>query len=129
MGVLPAVDTNIIFAKLESFTDCLKKDGKDKRLSALRNDLQYAHQLSTWFPKVIKRRELTGYSGVIKSWTKDPMSIIMDSNDFGLSCYTASCTFVVALCRTLMARIADRSSERDSFASVGPMAFIKDRKC
>jgi hypothetical protein len=56
------------------------------------------------------------------------MEIDLDMRRFGLlGDFVAACIFIVALCHTMLARIAERSAAGPrSFVHLGPMAFVKD---
>lgn len=54
------------------------------------------------------------------------MSINLDVPQFGiLGDFTISCAFIVALCRSLIERVAERSLQGRSFLHYGPMVFIQ----
>ncbi len=56
------------------------------------------------------------------------MEIDLDMSRFGLlGDFVAACIFIVSLCHTMLARIAERSAAGPrSFALLGPMAFVND---
>ena len=53
------------------------------------------------------------------------MSLDLDAVRFGvLGEFIVACAFIVALCRVMLTRIAERSPRNRSFLHYGPMEFI-----
>jgi hypothetical protein len=97
-------------------------------LSGVRNDLQYRQHHGVWFPARLKQSEKQSLSRLIADWQHDPMDIDLDMRRLGLlGDFVAASIFIVALCHTMLARIAERSpAGPKSFVRVGPMAFVHD---
>ena len=76
----------------------------------------------------LKQREKQSLSRLIADWRRDPMSIDLDMTRLGLlGDFVAACIFIVALCHTMLARIAERSTAgTKSFVCLGPMLFLND---
>lgn len=55
IGPLVPSDAQAVFSKLESFSRLIHRHGSYNWLSALRNDLQYRHLYSVWFPSSMAR--------------------------------------------------------------------------
>lgn len=76
----------------------------------------------------LKQHERQSLSRLISEWQRDPMEIDLDMRRLGLlGDFVAACIFIVALCNTMLARIAERSTAGPrSFVHLGPMAFVND---
>jgi hypothetical protein len=56
------------------------------------------------------------------------MAIKLDGFRTELEGFVSSCVFLVALCRTLIERIENRSSaEKKYFITLGPTVFLKEK--
>lgn len=130
LGALTRADAQAAFAQLEEFRDMIQRGIGHSWLSVMRNDMQYRHQFKVWFPAQIKARDRQILSRLSSAWCSDPMRIDLSVRRVGfLGEFVACCVFVVSLCHTVLARIADRSSVgARSFVQLGPMAFLNDTR-
>jgi hypothetical protein len=96
------------------------------RLSATRNRLQYRHEFDVWFPATLHKRDREALGRLVSQWVRDPMSINLQVPRLGeLGEFVIGCTFVLALCRTVLKRIEERATVgARSFVHFGPLAII-----
>jgi hypothetical protein len=127
-GTLAAADAQAAFAQLDTLSDIIRRRVGFSWLSVVRNDVQYRHQFGVWFPNQLKAGDRRVLSRLATEWQRDPMQIDLDVRRVGLlGEFVSCCIFIVALCHTMLCRIADRSSAGGkSFVRIGPMAFIND---
>jgi hypothetical protein len=124
-GPLVQVDAQSVFAQLESFRRLVRRHGSSW-LSTLRNDCQYRHHYGVWFPSSIRKRERDMMGRLVSQWKADPMNVNLESGRFGIiGEFIVACTFIIAICRSLVWRIVERSTKGRSFFHYGPMAFIQ----
>lgn len=127
-GALVAADAQAVFAQLDALVEILRRRTGYSWLSGIRNDLQYRQSHGVWFPARLRQQERQSLSRLISDWQRDPMEIDLDMRRFGLlGDFVAACIFIVALCHTMLVRIAERSAAGPkSFVQLGPMAFVND---
>lgn len=127
-GPLPRSDAQSVFAQIDQMLQILARKGGYSWLSGVRNDLQYRLQHQAWFPERQKQQFRKDLARAAALWTRDPMSIDMSNQRWGLhGDFVLSCAFIIALCREVFGQISARSSEgRRSFARTGPVAFLND---
>jgi hypothetical protein len=127
-GSLSQIESQAVFSQLDSFIDIIRRKTGYGWLSFLRNDVQYRQQYGVWFPGNINVGDRRILSRLATEWQRDPMLIDLGVRRVGLlGEFVSSCVFVVALCHTMLTRLADRSSAgQRSFVVVGPMAFLND---
>jgi hypothetical protein len=123
---LVRADAQAVFAKLDTFKEILGRKTGFNWLSEIRNDLQYKHRLGVWYPSRINARDRQMLSGAVGNWARDPMQIdLQPGRSDTLGDFVACCIFVVALCHTLLRRVAERSSAGTrSFVLLGPLMFL-----
>jgi len=131
-GSLSSTEAQAVFSKINSLRQCIRSRGAPLHswLSVVRNEVQYRHAHDVWFPCAIGRRERQQLGRLVNQWTRDPMDIDVGLVTAGsLGEFALACAFIVALCRTLLTRIAERSpTEGRSFAKLGPLAHIENAK-
>jgi hypothetical protein len=129
-GPLAAADAKAVFLKLGACRNTLRSNGcrAHNWLSDVRNNLQYRHGYGVWLPLQITKRVKESLSRSADQWNKDPMDIdIPTTQRADLPEFVAACIFIVALCRVMLVRIADRSSAGGRcFLRLGPMALFRD---
>jgi hypothetical protein len=78
-------------------------------------------------PVESRNRTGNGLDDCLGQWNRDPMDIDVGTSQGGkLDRFVIDCAFLVALCRSLLIRIVERSTVGGrSFAKVGPLALIK----
>ena len=124
-GPLVPNDAQAVFAQLDAFGRLIARHGSYRWLSTLRNDLQYRHRHDVWFPSSIGKRDRGTLRRLASQWRADPMSLDLDAARFGvLGEFIIACAFIVALCRVMLTRVAERSPTKRSFLHHGPMEFI-----
>lgn len=126
LGPLPAVEAQSASGQLDDMRTILAKSAASSWLSSFRNELQYRQGHGVWYPARINARDRQTISGWIANWNRDPMAIDLRSSRLGqLGGFVLGCTFVIALCHTMLERVAERSSAGNrSFVRLGPMAFL-----
>jgi hypothetical protein len=126
-GPLTQVEAQSVFSKLYILQQIIKSNNAPQNswLSIMRNDIQYRHGHGVWLPKKLKRQDRDLLSRLLKQWQRDPMDIDLGTSQGGLlGKYVVTCAFIVALCRSLLERIAERSRHATrSFAKVGPLTL------
>jgi len=131
-GPLDRTDADAVFGKLRSFDDILSTRGATAHgaLSELRNNVQYRHSLGAWFPVAVSKAQRAKLSRIASQWQRDPMNVELPAADTNiLEQFAAACAFVVAVCRSLLFRIVQRSSVRDRcFICFGPVAFLRNAR-
>lgn len=127
-GSMLRYDAQTVFSKLDQFMNALNRKANHGWLSFVRNDLQYRHRYNVWFPAQLRQKQRHVLRGLIDQWRRDPMEIDLPGRrDDDLKDFAVCCVFVVALCHTMLQRIADRSTVGPrSFVRVGPLAFLND---
>ncbi len=120
LGHLTPDDGKAVFLKLEAFRDITKRSAGASWLSAVRNEIQYRHDRGVWTPATVNRSGRATLARLSRQWARDPMKIDLELPPGGdLGRFVAACAFLVALCRSVLGRIADRSSAGNrSFARV-----------
>ncbi|MBA2525305.1 MAG: hypothetical protein H0V18_05900 [Pyrinomonadaceae bacterium] len=130
LGSLIPAEAQQVFAKFRSLEMILNTSpqGVGGSLSSIRNELQYKHSFGVWFPVQLKKRERETLGRLAAQWQGDPMDIepYRPGRDMFLN-FVSACAFIVGLCRVIVARIAERSSEGDKcFICFGPLSFLRD---
>lgn len=110
VGHLAPTDARAVFAKLLSYRDILRRGAGASWLSSVRNEIQYRQGHGTWVPSSINRHVRGTLGRLAEQWTRDPMDIDVEAMPSGdLGAYIAGCAFTIALCKTVLSRIAARS--------------------
>jgi hypothetical protein len=115
-----------VFSKLEAFRRILRRGAGASWLSSIRNDIQYKHGLGVWRPLQLNRTERSLILRLSQQWTRDPMKIEVDSPPTGdLPAFVLACAFTTSMCRVLLERIKEKSSNPTrSFAKI-PLQIYK----
>ena len=126
-GLVPE-DAQAVFGQLNSLVEIMRRRTGFSWLSGVRNDLQYRQSNGVWFPASLRQNERQSLSRLIADWQRDPMDIDLDMRRLGLlGDFVTACVFIVALCHTMLSRIAERSTVGPrSFVFLGPMTFVND---
>ena len=129
VGHLVPTEAQQVFVQLQALQQTLNmvSPGMHGALSTVRNDLQYKHQFGAWFPVQIKKRERELLGRLVAQWQRDPMSIDVGPHDGDvIRNFVVACDSLVGLCRVLIFRIAERSTEgARSFVCFGPVSFLR----
>ncbi len=113
--------------KLDDIKNALCSEGLNggQWLSRIRNEVNYRHEHSVWFPY---RKQPSYYRDLhsAEHWTKDPMQIGLHIPlDRRLERFHATCCAIVALCRVLVKDMALRCAGGRSFHSYGAMSLLR----
>lgn len=116
------------FLKLSRLRSVTNYKGKPSNwLSEMRNDLQYRHEHSAWFPSRMRKKSRERLAIIAAECKRNPLDISLDRNN-DLERYVSAAAFMVSLCRDMMLMVSDRSSARKkSFADIGPIHFLLHR--
>jgi hypothetical protein len=129
IGDLIPTEAQRVFVQFQSFEQALKIGARTYgALSALRNDLQYRHLFGVWFPVQLRKRDREKLSRLVAQWQRDPMDIdLQPTGQDDLSRFVVACTFIVSLCRAMLIRFSELSTEgQRCFACFGPLSFLRD---
>ncbi len=111
-GRLSQADARAVFAKIEAVRRIYRRSSGASWLSAVRNEVQYRQAMGVWAPPSVNRTSRATLARLAAQWTRDPMDIDVDAlPKDDLSAFIAACTFTTALCRAMLSRVAERSSE------------------
>lgn len=127
-GPLSETEAQSVFAKVEAARQTLTGRGAPFHswLSVIRNDVQYRHMHDVWLPCGVRKQDRELIKRLTSQWRKDAMNVdvgVHSSKPLGL--FAAACVFIVALCRELFERIAERSPlKARSFTQLGALALI-----
>lgn len=116
--IAPA-DARNVFLKLQGLRRILARGGAGASwLSAVRNDIQYRHARGVWVPPTLNRDSRGVLHRIADQWLRDPMQIELDAPAGGdLGAFVTACTFILALCRVILGRVAQASTAgANSFA-------------
>src|SRR5208282_235575 len=107
---------------LSQLDDLLCEEGKNYNwLSYVRNNLQYRHDFGVWLPSKMRNSEREDLSRLASQWTRDPLKIDLEIGRPGpLGRFIVGCAFVVALCRDMLTKLAERLGQR-SFVHFGAL--------
>lgn len=132
-GALNAHEGHLVFARIDALVRSIRRHGVPFHswLSMMRNEVQYRHKFGVWFPCKIKRHDRERLGRLANQWTRDPMAVDIGAVHFGsLGEFVVTCAFIVALCRALWMRVAERSTRTvRSIATLGPIACLKQARC
>ncbi|MEX6508165.1 hypothetical protein [Jiella sp. M17.18] len=110
-GQLLDRDAKAVFSKVEALRRIYRRGVGASWLSSVRNEIQYRQGFGVWNPVKVNRSRRESLARLAGQWTRDPMEIDVDAPPAGdLSAFIIACVFTAALCRTLLTRVADRSS-------------------
>lgn len=117
-------DARAVFLKLEALRKITRRGAGSSWLSFVRNEIQYKHARDVWIPNTINRTQRGILSRLAGQWVRDPLSIDLELPPAGdLGAFVAACAFIVALCREILTRIADRSTAGANSFARRPLAI------
>lgn len=122
-GSLGPNDAQAVILKFENLKDVTGRG----RLSTVRNELQYRHKFGVWLPVRLSSSDRQALGRLVSQWKRDPMTIDLHVPAVGaLGEFVIGCTFLIALCRTVVERIVERSTVgRRSFVNFGLAALLE----
>ncbi len=127
-GPLSQTEAQSVFVKISAAKESLSSRNSPffSWLSVIRNDVQYRHGHSIWVPCGIRKQDRETLKRLIALWRTDPMSISVGTyQSKPLNDFASLCVFIVAVCRVLLERIAERAPRTSqSFAKLGPLSLI-----
>lgn len=127
VGPMPATESQRAFAQLVSFLDFGVTHNSHHWLSTVRNDIQYAFAHGVWHPTTVGTKDRHQIWRWAEKWRDDPMEIEIGTltNASILIQFSAATAFLVALCRTLVDRVAERSrTGRSGFVRYAPKNIL-----
>lgn len=95
-------------------------------LSSVKNQVNYRHELSAWFPYSRKRQQSVdaAYSNS-EMWVNDPMNISLLVNYSNpINMFLNACSFIVGLCRELIQDMSSRCSRGKSYLKDGAIRLL-----
>ena len=124
LGPLSPNEVQEVVLKLEALRDTVQGG----ELSIVRNSLQYRHLFGVWSPAKLPKRDREALGRLMSQWKRDPMTIDLRAPNIGeLGEFVLGCAFIIALCRTLLRRIAERSTAHRPFVCFGPLDLLVRR--
>jgi hypothetical protein len=128
-GSLSRQDAQAVFVQIESLRDLIRPQRGHSWLSAVRNEVQYRYQYGVWFPPEHKRADRDALGRLASQWKLDPMKLNLSVRSADLDAFVLACVFIVAFCRAMLLRVADRStSVSRAFVEFGPMMLLRHMK-
>ena len=117
-----------VFSKLEELCKILCNRGHNggNWLSSIRNQVNYRHELDTWFP--YKKRNQQNVEDIYRKcslWLSDPMNInLVFIPGQPIKLFINACNFIVALCRVLIEDMSNRCSRGKSYLVGGSLKLL-----
>lgn len=130
-GPISPQDGQAAFAQLTALLDFSVVRRSPYWMSRIRNEVQYQFEHGVWHATVLSAPDRNAISKLVASWDRDPMEINLNSGSRlgDLGDLSVSAAFLVALCRVLMARVAERGAGKTrSFVYFGPSVFLNHRQ-
>jgi hypothetical protein len=129
-GPLSQFEAQTVYSKIDSIQRTLSSNGAPRYswLSIIRNSVQYRQSHGVWLPIALKKQDRERLARSIGQWSRDPMHIDIGLYEHRpLDEFALACAFIVALCRALLTRLAERSQRASrSFSTLGPLAILRD---
>ena len=126
-GPLPPGEAQLVFAKVNDLLRSLSghRAPLHSWLSIIRNDVQYRHHFGVWLPCEVSKKDREQLGRLAEQWKRDPMDIDVGLTHAGpLGEFVVSCALIIALCRVLLTRISERSTEGGrSFITSGMLRY------
>lgn len=117
-----------VSTKLKKLCKILSYGGQNggNWLSSIRNQVNYRHELDTWFPhRKQSQQSVEKMFNECSMWLNDPMDInlaIQSSKPINL--FINACNFIVALCRVLIQDMSQRCSKGKSYLKDGSLKLL-----
>ena len=126
LGHLVPQDAKAVFRHLAAFEQILAGSRSSNWLSTFRNDVQYSHANGVWPPLKISKKERERLPRLAVQWSRDPMDVEVAFVTTGqLDAFIVACAFIVALCRAILSRVAERSSVGGKSFARHPLAIAE----
>jgi hypothetical protein len=126
-GTGRVADNQLVSSRLSDLAENLayKSSPNGNWLSNMRNLVNYRHRFGTWYPYSGQPKYFSTLSNRSHLWLSDPMSIdLANHGDKDLSRFLATCSFLVATCRSLVWEMGNRCPEGKSFHSYGSIMLL-----
>ena len=130
-GPISTVDAQAAFAQLTAFLDLGVVRRSNHWMSRIRNEIQYQFEHGAWHATRLSAADRTALWKLSSNWEVDPMSINLQSGARlgDLGDMSIASAFLIALCRALLSRVAERGAGRTrSFVYFGPSDFLSHRQ-
>lgn len=117
-----------VSTKLDELCNILSYRGKNggNWLSAIRNQVNYRHELNVWFPYYRERKQnIEKIYNDCSMWLNDPMNINLVINPSKpVYIFIRACSFIVGICRELVQDMSRRCSSGNSYLKNGSMRLL-----
>ncbi len=124
-GSMGRADAQAVFTKLEELRSVIGQIRGYSWLSGTRNAIQYRHEHGVWFPTQYRAGERQKLGRLAAKWKTDPMQLPLSTKDGDLNTFVMGSIFIIAVCRTMLLRIAERSTANARpFVEFGPIALL-----
>jgi hypothetical protein len=111
LGRLAPADARAVFLKLYHLKQILSRGAGASWLSVVRNDVQYRHAFGVWPPATVNRASRGVLARLAQQWSRDPMEIDVENPPAtDLGAFVIASAFIVALCKAMFSRVAERST-------------------
>lgn len=118
-----------VSSKLDELYAILSYQGQNggNWLSAIRNKVNYRHEMDAWFPYHNQRqRNINKIYGKCLMWLDDPMDIsLIIQPGKPIDLFVSACHFIVSLCRVLVLDMSARCSTGKSYLNDGSLKLLK----
>jgi hypothetical protein len=122
-------EAQTVYTKIDLYHEMMQPQRRYSWLSGMRNDVQYRYQYGVWFPPENKKQERLALARLAAQWVADPMTLTMARGGTDLDEFVMTCVFTIAMCRTMILRVAQRSgSSSRHFTEYGPMSLLRQMK-
>jgi hypothetical protein len=111
-------EAQCVFSLLQSLGEILDKEGCGASwLSQVRNEIQYRQGRGLWKNGAISSSDRRMLARRAAQWIQDPLQVDLGAGPNDLGSFVGACVLTVAICRSVMARIHERSTHANrSFA-------------
>lgn len=116
-----------VFRKLDELCQILSFRGHNNGnwLSAVRNKVNYRHELGVWFPHRISQQNVRDIYRQSISWLDDPMKInLVIQPRKPVILFVSACNFIVSLCRVIILDMSERCSKGKSYLKDGSIKLL-----
>lgn len=102
---------------IDGFLMLLKKKGGPVWFTQVRNRINYSHDYGAWFPYTGSSIDANRIGAQLGGWLMSPEEALAEISSEELLQFSASCAFIVSLCRTTIEDLAFRSVASSPFRS------------
>jgi hypothetical protein len=126
-GTGRAADNQLVSSKLSDLAENLSYNSTlhGNWLSNMRNSVNYRHRFGAWYPYSGQPAYFSTLFDRSRLWLSDPMSIdLANHGDKDLRRFLATCSFLIATCRSLVREMGNRCPEGKSFHLYGSIMLL-----